>query len=247
MKKYAFVFSALYSILSASAPAVEPQDLKYLTEDYAPSNYVENGKLTGIAVEILRAMWNQMGVGEQKVQVLPWARGYHMVSNEPNCVLFAMTRSAEREPLFKWVGPIYRGNYTLYSAATRPVALKSLEDAKKYRVGAIRDDFSEKDLQAKGFPSSSIVPVDSAAQLIRMLLLGRIDLVYLYSDTVKAFAPTVNARESDFYPSFLVSSSVLYYAFSKGTDDEIVRRHQSALDAIDSRRREIVLRYGGTP
>lgn len=49
----------------------EPEDIRYITEDYAPSNYLEKGVLTGIAVEVLKAMWAEMGVKEQKIQVLP--------------------------------------------------------------------------------------------------------------------------------------------------------------------------------
>lgn len=247
MNRNALIRAILCALAISTLPAVEPQDLQYLTEDYAPSNYVENGKLTGIAVEILRAVWSHLGVPEQNIRVLPWARGYAMVKSEPNTVLFAMTRSPAREPLFKWVGRIYRGNYTLYSDANRPVVLNNLDEAKNYRIGVIREDFSEKDLQARAFPDSSIVPVDSAEQLIRMLFLGRGDLLYLYDDTVKAFAPTVNAKAEDFYHSIVVSSNVLYYAFSKGTDDAIVNRFQKALDAVDSERRAIVTRYGGTP
>lgn len=234
-------------LLSAALTAAEPEDLTYITEDYAPSNYLEKGKLTGIAVELLKAIWGEMGVAEQPIQVLPWARGYARVQNEDNCVLFAMTRSASREALFRWVGPIYRGNYTLYSSSSAPVALSSLEEAKKYRIGVIREDFSEKDLLYRGFPPSSLVPVDTVEQLIRLLEIRRVDLLYLYADTLRVFAPMAGTRSGDYHSSLVVSANVMYYAFSRSTEDSLIARFQRALDRIDAERRAIVLRYGGTP
>lgn len=228
-------------------PAEEPENIRYLTEDYPPSNYIEDGKLKGIAVDILKLMWAEMGVQEQRIQVLPWARGYEMIQKEPACMLFAMTRSAERENLFKWVGPIYRGYYALHSSAANPIHIDSLEEAKKYRIGVIRADFSELDLLAKGFPDTNLYRADSVQQLTQMLYLGRVDLLYLYSETIKAFAPLLNANQRNFRESFIVSENRMYYALSKSTDDALIDRFQKALDAIDKDRREIVTRYNCTP
>lgn len=241
-----FLFAPLI-LLSAVLSAAEPEDLTYITEDYAPSNYLENGKLTGIAVELLRAMWKEMGVPEQGIEVLPWARGYARIQKEDRCVLFAMTRSAARESLFKWVGPIYRGRYTLYSSASAPVSLANLEEAKNYRIGVIREDFSEKDLLNRGFPPETLVPVDTVEQLFRLLEIRRVDLLYLYDDTLRVFAPMVGTRLEDYHRSLVVSQNVMYYAFSRSTEDALIARFQRALDQVDAERRAIVLRYGVTP
>lgn len=227
--------------------ALEPEDLRYITEDYPPSNYVENGKLKGLAVEVLHALWAKMNVPEQKILVLPWARGFAMTVEEPGCVLFATTRSPEREALFKWVGPIYQGYWSFYSTAGKPISVNSLDEAKQYRVGVMRADFSESDLLAKGFPENRLYRMDTVQQLVRTLNLGRVDLLYLYSDTLQVFAPMLNVKESDFHQSFKVSENRLYYAFSKSTDDALITRFQNALDSMDDRRREIVLRYNCTP
>ncbi len=230
-----------------AAFATEPEEIRYLTEDYAPSNFIDNGKLTGLAVELLRLMWARMGVEEQNIHVYPWPRGYSMVQTEPNVMLFAMTRSAEREGLFKWVGPIYGGNYTLYSVGAKPLAVRRLEDAKRLRVGVIRAEFTEKDLLARGFPPENLISMETVPQLTKMLFMGRIDLLYLYDGTLRAYLPKMNATEADFYPSFVVSENRLYYAFNKSVDDALIARFQAALNSLDSQRREIARRYGVSP
>ena len=75
---------------------------------------MENGELKGYCVDILKAVWKNMGGSEQPILVLPWARGYAMVQKEPNHMLFAMARTPERENQFKWVGPIYYADYELF-------------------------------------------------------------------------------------------------------------------------------------
>ncbi len=87
--------------------AQDVDDLIYMAEDYAPANYLENGKLKGISVQILKLMWEKMGYPEQQVVVYPWARGYFYIKTKKNHVLFTMSRTKEREKLFKWVGPIF--------------------------------------------------------------------------------------------------------------------------------------------
>jgi polar amino acid transport system substrate-binding protein len=39
------------------------------------------------------------------IKVVPWAREYLMLQTQANIALFSTTRIAERESLFKWVGP----------------------------------------------------------------------------------------------------------------------------------------------
>lgn len=85
--------------------------LSYYTEIYPPSSFYNNNQLTGISVELMRAMWRDMNMPQQKIIVVPWARGYRQISMHPNNVLFAMSRTAERDPLFKWVGPIFEAQY----------------------------------------------------------------------------------------------------------------------------------------
>ena len=80
-------------------------DIEWMTEEYPPYNFGdEKGVNQGIAVEYLKAMFKG---SDKDIQLLPWARGYKLVQTKGkyNC-LFSMTRTEERESLFKWFGPI---------------------------------------------------------------------------------------------------------------------------------------------
>ena len=45
--------------------------------------------------------------------MMPWNRSYMTIQNENDIVVFLMTRTKEREELFKWVGPLAKGKVIL--------------------------------------------------------------------------------------------------------------------------------------
>jgi len=107
-KKTWFVLSVLGVLLFTTLNAVVLDNFVIMTEQYPPYNFEQNGLLKGIATDIMVEMFKRDGSKKtiKDIQLLPWARGYKDVQDKPNTILFAMTRSAEREKMFKWVGPI---------------------------------------------------------------------------------------------------------------------------------------------
>ncbi len=97
-------FAAQPSLGSEGVPVRSPHT--FLTEQFKPYNYQENGQAKGIAIEFLKLMWHQMGEREHPIEFLPWSRAYEMTRTRSGVVLFATIRTPEREDLFKWVGPI---------------------------------------------------------------------------------------------------------------------------------------------
>ena len=76
-----------------------------MSEELSPFNHTEDGKVTGFSSEIVLEICERVGHAKT-IQVMPWARAYKSILNEDNKVLFSTTRTANREDLFKWVGPI---------------------------------------------------------------------------------------------------------------------------------------------
>jgi polar amino acid transport system substrate-binding protein len=224
--------------------ATLPQDLTYLTEDYPPENYVEAGHLTGFAVDILRAVWKNLGVPDQPIQVLPWARGYALVQRQPNQVLFAMARNADREKLFQWVGPIVRTRYSLFSLADRVPALATLDEAKNLPVAVINGDVGDQLLQDARFPDADLNRVNSLAQALRMLKLGRVRLVCTGESAIREAVALEPDLAGPYKAALTVEDIQVYYAFNKDTDPALVARFQKALGAVEAERKAILRRYG---
>jgi polar amino acid transport system substrate-binding protein len=238
---------ALALPLAAQGPVPGPETITYLTEDYPASNYVEDGRLKGIATDLLKVVWKDLGVPEQPIQVMNWARAFRQTETTPGTMLFAMTRNAERESLFQWVGPIYHGFYILVSRAGREAPLKSLADAGRYRVAVLRQDIGQRLLTGAGVAEERLEKVDHVRQLIQMLEAGRVDLICVYADTLRIYNLQQRLDPARFKQELVAAETVLYFAFNKATDPRLVARFQAALDRHDRERRRIVKAYGCTP
>lgn len=246
-RRCAAALALLAGLALHTARATTPEELVYLTEDYPPSNFVLKGQLQGIAVDVLKQVWKQMGVAEQPIQVVPWARGMKRVESEPDVVLFAMSRRPEREARFQWVGPIYRGRWAFYTAAQRRITMRSSADLRRHHVGVLRADSCDEIAASLGLPDLLVTRVASIPALLKMLDLGRIDAACLYADSLGDAARHAGLEPGRFREAFTLQENGLYFAFSLGTSPALVARFQQALNAVDAERQRIAKAYGGTP
>ncbi|EPJ2723706.1 substrate-binding periplasmic protein [Vibrio vulnificus] len=187
------------------------QSITYLTEEYPPYNFTENGELHGIAVDLLVAATARatQPVAKEDISVQPWARAYRTVLINKDTVLFSTTRTKLRENLFNWVGPI---------SATR--------------IGVIRDDVGEQLLLELGVPRNSMQESSYAATLAEQLYKGRIDLWAYEENVAKWWISKGGFNSEDFEPVYVLQEGELYYAFNKDVDGASVRALQQAIDAL---------------
>ncbi|HXE86098.1 MAG TPA: hypothetical protein VN524_04755, partial [Hyphomicrobiaceae bacterium] len=152
------------------------------------------------------------------ITVVPWARGYRSALEEPNVGLFVAMRTPEREPLFKWVGPVTTVRTSFYSRHGADLKVTSLEEARKVAVIAVpREWFSHQVLRALGF--ANLDAVANTDVMVRMALTGRAPLMVADNQTLPAQLAQVEATmaQVDRHYTFMKTSS--YIAFSRGTPD----------------------------
>lgn len=225
------VFAFMAFPVLAADPASGERALIYLTEEFKPYNYTENGQARGLAVDLLKMMWREMDIPEHPMDFMPWARAYEMVSTKPGYALFSMVRSQERENLFKWVGPIALSRTLLISRSDKGIVMSSFEDAYGHSVGVVRDYASAIILEKHRGPIS-IDTLNSVDQCIRKLASGRVDLVSLEERTFSRAIKKMGLKSEDFKVSWVLNETLSYYAFSKETSDLVIRRFQHAFDAV---------------
>ena len=94
MKPWIGLAGALLATLAQASP--ELGKLHYITEEYKPYNYADaSGAPTGLAVELLQLVWKKTNTPAQPVTIMPWARGYYLLTQKPNAVLFSTARQAQ--------------------------------------------------------------------------------------------------------------------------------------------------------
>lgn len=231
---YSTVISALLcTLLGIFSFPIRAEEYQVVTEEWAPYNYVDNGELTGMTTDIVRAIMAMTGDNFEML-MLPSMRSSYTLNNRPRTIMYSLFRTPEREAQYKWVGPIVQESIYPYqlAEAQRPVnSLEQLRHAPQIttrQAGLIPDL-----LQAQGFTN-----LDRSAggnqQLYRMLLAKRTDLIV--GDTAAGVA--YNTRQLNIAPGTLRKIPVelyrasLYIAFSRDSDDKVVAAWSSALEQL---------------
>lgn len=208
--------------------------LDYVTEIYPPYNLKAEGKLTGIAVDLLVASLGDLGhdMSISKIKVLPWARGYRQAVSGPHTVLFSTTRTEQREPLFKWVGPIAPTRVVLLAKKSDGIVIGTSNDIKKYRIGVLRDDIGEQMVVSLGAQENKLTKVAKADSVIKMLNNNRVDLWAYEENAARWFIKQAGLNNADYATAYVLKTSDLYYTFSLDVDDSLVNNLQKGIDNI---------------
>ncbi len=212
------------------------KDLTYITEQYPPYNFQENGKLQGISVDLLEKVWERMGINLNRsvIQLLPWTEGYERTLKENNTVLFLTARLPQREQLFKWAGPIVSGKYVLLAKGDRNISIKTPGDLKKYKIGAVEDDLAVQLLLDKGLKKENLILETTSEPLKEMLENGSID-AWAYNDIAGIWQIQESGENASNYEAAYVLENVdTYLAFNRDVPDSVVQSFQNAIDYIKS-------------
>lgn len=204
--------------------------LQFYTEEYPPLNFARDGRPTGLAVDLVRELFERTG-DHGRITVVPWARGYQAAQHEPNTALFVTMRTDEREPLFKWVGPVVVAITSFYALRDSGIRIERFEDAAQVsQVAVPRQWYSYQTLQARGLPN--LVGVKGPRQMMSMLRLGRVPVVVADNVTLDGLLALGDLRPEDVEPLHGFLSSAAYIAFSPTTPDSVVENWQRALDSM---------------
>jgi len=210
------------------------QEITLYTEDYKPFQYRNaEGALTGFGVELVRQIFRDAGVtihGGQ-IRMYPWARAYANVREEKNSAVFMTVRTAKREQLFKWVGPLAPRKMWLYKLKKRTdIQLNRLADSLHYKIGGYNQSADTNYMLELGF-NVQIVPTQR--HITKMLVKERFDLMSSLELTMADRLRDLGFDQSVVAKTILLDDRYNYYlAVNPQTADVLVSRLQAALDQI---------------
>jgi polar amino acid transport system substrate-binding protein len=242
MHLFAFNCSIVRTLLLATLafltpPAAAVDHIRIVTEELPPYNMMQDGRLTGMSTEVVQAVLKEIGV-DAGIQLMPWARAYDIALNSENVLIYSITRTAQREKLFKWVGVIAPMHWYLFSKPERDIRLEDLDDARKYQIATVKEDAGEQYLVSKGFNVGQNLQSNNKYEYnYEKFKLGRVDLwisielnaLYLIRQAGDDPARTVVRALS--LPD-LGGDDGLNMAFSLKTPDATVNRFRKGLDTI---------------
>ena len=215
-------------------PVNAQQSWNIMTEELPPYNFNQDGLVQGISADLLLELMKRNGISIDRsdIKLLPWPRAYQTVQDMPGSILFSAARTAQREKLFQWVGPITDLTIGLVALKKNNIKLHSLKDVKKYRLGTIRDGAPEQLVLRGGVPESDLDRIADPVLNIKKLQAGRIDL-FAFSVPSTRYLMLKEGIDPDEYESvFTLKQADLYYAFHRGTDDELIRTLNKTLQEM---------------
>jgi ABC-type amino acid transport substrate-binding protein len=220
--------------------------LQIYTEEFPPYNYLgPDGKITGSSTEVVQEILSRRGE-EAEISLVSWSDGYQRTLETPNTVLYSAARTAEREPLFSWVGPAGSYDFVFYAKNGSAIRIESLDAARKAgTIGVVKDDARHQFLQENNVVDVATYPDDVSC--VQALMAGDVTL-WLGSSAIAA----ANIEKAGYAPEEVVAlypvrTVELFIAFNKQTSPELVADWQKTLDAMkaDGTYDAIMARYFG--
>ena len=231
-KKFMISVTLFLICIFASVP-VFGQPLQVVTEEYPPYNYSEDGEVVGFCTDVVKEILKRAKV-EYTIHSYPWADSYKMAQTETNVLIYSIGRNVEREPLFKWVDVIARTEVYFYKLKSRvDIKIKTFDDIKKYKIGAVQDDFRAQWLIKQGIKDQlALVPDDR--QNMRNLFARKIDIFPIGEFVAYNIAHQEGRAFNDLEKTMYIKdmSADLYMAFSNQTPDVMVEKCKKALFEI---------------
>ncbi len=210
---------------------VAAQELTLTTEPLPPYNIVsETGKeISGQVGDKIVEMMRRAAVS-YAVEPSSWQRAFKLAQTRPDTCVFATARTAERETLFQWIGPLASNDWTIFTRRDNPPTFTSLEELRPYVIGGYRADVLADYLGQHGYR----VTHSSAHEIsLRNMLLGRID--YWASGRATATALAMRLGVQDRLRALLTfGHSSLYLACHPGVPGETVERLRQALKTMET-------------
>ncbi|MCK5164794.1 MAG: ABC transporter substrate-binding protein [Desulfobacula sp.] len=212
-------------------------NIKFMTENYPPYNYCENGRLKGIYVDVLMEISKRTDstLKRDDIDLMPWARGYRSILKNKKKCLFGMARNKDRENLFKWAGPVSHGRTVLIAKAGFKLKINCLDDIHNLKIGVVKDDVNEKFLLNAGIKKANLV-YSYGNKAVKEILIeldrGIIDLWAYGETTARWLIKKFSFNPKNYKSVYLLNNNKGYFAFSKDVSDSFINRFQNELDKI---------------
>lgn len=192
--------------------------LALVTEEYPPYNMSSTkGEISGISTDIVRELMKAAAYKYQ-INIYPWQRAILMARKQADTCVFSMSRTAERESQYKWIGPLLSNDWALFAlkATKQPTTLTEVQTT---RIGSYQGDAIVDYLQSRNF-KVDVAPSDDVNP--KKLLSGHID----YWATGKLIGAYILKKQEilNIEPVLTFNRTEMYLACNTGIADTEVTR-----------------------
>jgi polar amino acid transport system substrate-binding protein len=212
----------------AAAPARET--MRIAGAVIPPLSFMRDGAPTGYCVDLAREIQRRIK-DRTPVELLPWARAYRIATDGGNMMLICPKRTPQREPLFRWVGPVLESQSEVYALRSSRLRLGNLSDLRALDgVLVPRDFYTHQYLRSAGF--TNLDPVNSSQTMLAMLLAGRRKAMVLDREQLPFLLQQAGVSADLVEPVLRIMTIHSYFAFPLYAPDALVTQRQRAFDQM---------------
>ncbi|MCJ2163795.1 MULTISPECIES: transporter substrate-binding domain-containing protein [unclassified Pseudodesulfovibrio] len=224
-----FIIILLFGLVGAA----KAQELTIYVDNWPPYNFIKNDKIVGISTELIEAALQRANI-QYKLVKYPFKRGLATVRSTPYTMLYTAARIPQREDEFAWIGPLHPRKVYLFKLSNRTdIQINELEDIKKYRTGVLSGGSVEQFFIDSGLSDEYYHLVNYSVQLLKMLLIGRFDLIPGDPLDLAYQMKSLGSKYSELEVAYLLSDEGGYYMVAnKETPVEILVKIQESLEEV---------------
>lgn len=225
--------------LIASLSCAGATPIALATLDYPPYSMTgSDAPGLGIAGDIVMRAFALADIKQESASY-PWKRAQQLAQSGALICLYPLTRNAEREPLYRWVGVLVRDHHAVFSRAGKGARLASPEVLAGSRITVLAGSTAETKLKELGLRA---LPENTTESSARLLQREAVDYWMVHA----LVARYQQARVGDSFEERLaLDETESYLGCSKAVpDDDIARLARAIQQVHDSgEARRITARY----
>ena len=219
--------------------AGDGQECLLITDDFPPYASYRDGRLSGIAVAIVKELMKSTGCSG-KIEMLPWKRAI-AYSRKSKAMLFPFTRRPYREKEYKWIGPVLKDRFVFAVCNEDNGNYTRIDDFRDLEIGVASGTPTEHRLQELAFNHIQRVAAEKQ-NAMKMLGAHRIDAWYSTDLILHHTIESLGIDPKEIRIALQDIDVEMYIAASLSVPDEVVLKWQNSLDAMkDSGRYQAIL------
>ncbi len=222
-----WLFLCLSLMLSQSSYA----QLQVFTELSPPNQTLQNNQVAGTSTALVRQILQRANLTGEFI-MYPWARAYNSTLKQPNGLIYSMAKTPEREDLFHWIGAVAVFHLGFVSNRYRSdIQIKSLADAKQYKIAVQRGDVAAGTLKALGF---NFIETSDIQKSYELLVANRVDLVIDDPRYVTSMAEALNLPDDHFAFIYDIEQLTVkgYLAANKQLPEAVIVELRKAFEQV---------------
>jgi len=171
------IFGVLFVFVTSNLYA---KTLNLVTFEYPPYEYSENGKLKGMAVEVVKLIFKELEI-DITIEVLPWARAIKYIEHGERDAIFTAYKNPVREKFADYSTEVLMPQIvSFFVRKGSPIVFDGdFNKLSKHSIGVVRKiSYGQKlDLAIKNGIFKRVEQVNDVTQNFRKLIKGRIDII----------------------------------------------------------------------